>query len=210
MKAGEPGGGDRNILDAMLRHPTPRRAYRHIRRVESRAIFNHSVRTFLYAFAAATRNGHLPDAESLFVACLFHDVGTVPAEDGMERFEVEGADAASRFLAEQGWQQSRIAEVWQAIALHTSPGIAERFGGITRLVRLGVLIDFGDRELIAAEVVRDAERGWARLDIERTLSDAVIASALLRPTKAPPGSWPGALVEARLANPTSPDINPAF
>ncbi|EEB93572.1 hypothetical protein MPER_07748 [Moniliophthora perniciosa FA553] len=38
--------------------------------------------------------------------------------------------------------ESSLHKVWTAIALHTSPGIAERIDPFTRLVRLGVNMDF--------------------------------------------------------------------
>jgi hypothetical protein len=193
----------------MLQHATARHAYRHVRRFACPAIFHHSIRTYLYAVAIARQGGHFTDAEALFVSCMFHDAGTGPG-DGQERFEIESADAAAGFVTREGWQESRVASVWQAIAFHTSPGIAERLDGVTRFVRLGVRADFGDGDLVDPQVIAEVEHLWPRLDVERTLVRAIVAAALVRPAKAPPGSWPGALVAAHLANPDSQDLNIAF
>ena len=166
---------------------------------EHPALVNHSVRTYLHAVFAARGLGIDYPAELLFLACVLHDIGTADAYDGTQRFEVEGADAAAAFLTEQGMSAGQVDQVWEAIALHTSPHIAERRGPVTALTRLGVRADFG-----AATGGGDAERDvleerYPRLDIERVLADAVVAQALRDPGKAPASSWPGGLLQAHLA-----------
>jgi hypothetical protein len=179
---------------------------------EHPAILNHSLRTFLHAEHAAPRLDLRPDAdydrEELFVACVLHDIGTADAYNGPQRFEVEGADAATAFLTAHHIPAPARQRVWEAIALHTSPGIAERLGPLTRLTRAGVLADFGRR----TKTARALESDLPRLDIERHLANAVVRQALVTPTKAPPASWPGSLLEAHRANPDrDPDSrNPAF
>ncbi|QEW01960.1 HD domain-containing protein [Microbacterium lushaniae] len=189
--------------------PVMQAAWDHVRTHEEAAIFNHSVRAYLLAQAQASETDAAPDAETLFLACIFHDCGTAAVDPGPERFEVEGADAAARFLADAGWDAERIDEVWQAIALHTTPGIAERRGPVPRLTRLGVLADFG-AGAVSPAVRRDVEREYPRLEIERVLSDAVVRQAIDRPEKAPSGSWAGAMRAAFLADPSRPGLNPAF
>jgi hypothetical protein len=163
------------------------------------AVVNHSVRTYLHAVFAARGLGIDYPADLLFLACVLHDIGTADAYDGKQRFEVEGADAAATFLTEQGMGAEQVDQVWEAIALHTSPHIAERRGPVTALTRLGVRADFG-----AATGGGDADRAvfeerYPRLDIERVLADAVVAQALRDPGKAPASSWPGGLLQAHLA-----------
>jgi hypothetical protein len=197
-----------DLLDAST---TARSALAYVGRVESKPIFNHSVRTFLYARAAAASAAEEEiDLEALFVACLFHDVGATARHDGMQRFEVEGADAAVDFLTQRGWTRARMDSVWEAIALHTSPGIAERRGPITRYTRLGIRVDFGSASLAEQGYIDVVEADYPRLDIERELSTVVVDQALKRPQKAPSGSWPGALLSGYHADPTSERLNPAF
>lgn len=159
---------------------------------EHPAVLNHSVRTYLHAtIAAATLNvDHRTDL--LFLACVLHDIGATDAYDGSQRFEVDGADGAAAFLTGQGIGAADVDQMWEAIALHTSPHIAERRGPVTMLTRLGVLADFG-----AGSADRTAiELRYPRLDIERVLTDAVVAQALRNPDKAPASSWPGGLLRA--------------
>ena len=92
------------------------------------AILNHSARVFELARAIAAHEGCPVDVAALRIASLFHDAGTADEYDGPQRFEVEGADAAAAFLSAQGWDATRVDSVWEAIALHTSPQIAERRG----------------------------------------------------------------------------------
>ena len=119
-------------------------------------------------------------------------------------------------------------EVWMAIALHTSPGIAERRGILVRAVREGVRVDVGttqrtshtasreaesesERKRVALATMKDQiEAEFPRLDIEIALADAVVDQALDRPEKAPMPSWPGVLLAARLAGAKSREPNPAF
>ncbi|MEU6603033.1 HD domain-containing protein [Streptomyces flaveolus] len=188
-------------------------AYRHVRSVLEPAIANHSVRVWLLADHVGRREGvEGREREALAVACLFHDAGTAEAYDGPQRFEVEGADAARAFLSRRGWPAQLVQKVWEAVALHTSPGIAERMGTLPRLVRLGVMADFGATEAAtrAEEPLSSLLERFARMDIEAVLGDAVVEQALRRPEKAPPASWPGALLAAHMANPGRTGVNPAF
>jgi hypothetical protein len=199
-------------MEDLLHHSAvARAALTHVRGIELEPIFNHSVRTFLYARASAASAAEEEiDLEALFVACLFHDSGATGRHDGAQRFEVEGADAALHFLRGHGWTRPRMDAVWEAIALHTSPGIAERRGAICRYTRLGVRVDFGTATLAQPGYVELAEAEYPRLEVERVLSTTVVEQALRRPAKAPAGSWPGALLAAYEADPHSDRLNPAF
>lgn len=167
------------------------------------SIFNHTMRVLHLARHLSAAQPSPADEEALTVAVLFHDSGTAAENNGEQRFEVEGADAAARFLEPWDWTSDRIERVWEAIALHTSPGIAERFGLLPTLVRAAVLVDLHRAELSVPRTPgldSDLAR-FPRLDIERVLPDLVIAQALEpgRAMKAPPFSWPGALVAGHVA-----------
>jgi hypothetical protein len=186
-------------LPELPSHPAAARALAMVADHEPLPIANHSVRTYLHAVLAARRRGLAPGTDYaddlLFYACLLHDVGVADAYDGPSRFEVEGADAAAEFLTAEGFDAAAVDQVWEAIALHTSPHIAERRGPVTMLTRVGVLSDFGGPD--ADDAVRAAvERDHPRLDVERELTDAVVAQALRHPDKAPRSSWPGGLLRA--------------
>jgi len=174
---------------------------------------------YLYAAALAKHTdslyaGSAAKHDLLFVACLFHDIGTSDNYNTAVRFEIDGADAASTFL--QKWEVSEQDrhEVWTAIACHTSPHIAERIAELSRLVRVGVLSDFGRPSEYAGQVLQPLkeklEKDFPRNDIEQCLGNAVVAQAKEKPEKAPMVSWPGALLKAALENPDWDGPNDAF
>lgn len=198
-----------------------------VRKSISKPIFNHSIRVYLFSRWLAEKENNVLSQEQLallFTACICHDLGTSMDFNGPQRFEVEGADAAKNHLLTHGWSEPESHQVWTAIALHTSPGIAEKIDPFTRLVRLGVLIDFSATTrhgLGADEYAVEVERLLPRLEIEQTLADAVVAQASGKeemPTKTcygstqkhPAGSWPGMLLRAKLENPGHTGRNPAF
>ena len=57
-------------------------------------LFNHAIRSWLFASMIAQRNQTVHDGEVLAVATILHDVGLADDFKGPLRFEVEGANAA--------------------------------------------------------------------------------------------------------------------
>lgn len=177
------------------------------------AIFNHSVRVFAYALRLAAHespNTIIPERiHLLFTACVLHDIGASSAHDGHQRFEVEGADAAANFLTSYHVDTNDVREVWMAIALHTSPHVAERISPLSKYVRAAVLIDFG--KSMVESVFRDnLEKQWPRLEVEKVLGDTIVEQAVRQPQKAPSASWPGILYRSYLEDPHWSGINRAF
>lgn len=174
-------------------------------------IYNHSVRTFLLGREAARRDGVADlDVESLCLAALFHDAGTAEPYNGPARFEVEGADAAATFLLQRGWNAAMVDRIWEAIALHTTPGIPERRGPIAHYLRRGVEIEFGPKEVRArfTDSIADAEARYPRTHIEEILQTLVVEQALRQPAKATAPSWVADLL--RHHQPGVNAVNPAF
>lgn len=166
------------------------------------AIVHHSARALRYALAITKREDVAVDHAALVHACLLHDLGASVLATSAERFEVQGADLAVQFLEQHegdGWSQSRREAVWAAIAVHTSPHIAERMSPLTRLVRLGVRADFGE-DLVDPSLRRAAEQDHPRGDVERVLSSVVVESALQDERRAPMSSWPAGLLAAHRAS----------
>lgn len=189
-------------LDFVPQTPTAKAAYALASSLLSREILNHSIRVYLYAKALAERSttAYIADQTNhdlLFTACILHDIGTVSKYDGPLRFEVEGADAAVTFLKEQGVSDEQAHEVWIAIAIHTTPHIADRINELASLVHEAVYTDFGkDVKKLhdLAELKKAFEVRFERLGIEQVLVDKVVEQAKKTPEKAPKVSWPYELV----------------
>jgi HD domain len=113
-----------------------------VRQYETEMLFNHSVRVFVFGSMKGVRQNLKFDSELLYVAALFHDLGLVDSyHTDTKRFEVDGADAAREFLRSHGISDPKADLVWEAIALHTTPGIPQYMRPEIALTNAGVLVD---------------------------------------------------------------------
>jgi HD domain len=113
-----------------------------VRQYETEMLFNHSVRVFVFGAMKGIRQNLKFDPELLYIAALFHDLGLVDAyHTETKRFEVDGADAAREFLKSRGISDPKADLVWEAIALHTTPGIPQYMRPEIALTNAGVLVD---------------------------------------------------------------------
>ena len=195
-------GHDMNTVPAL---PTTRlavRAVEYVHACETEPVANHSLRSYLFAVLLADHEGLQPsadfDPDLLFFACVLHDLGTSPVAGGTQRFEVDGADLAAKFLTDNGVGARGVDLVWEAIALHSSPGIAERRGALAYLTRRGVGIDFGP----GSEFITDAQgqavhSRYPRLRMVPSLIDEIVRHAGRSPQNAPRYSIAGELVRER-------------
>jgi hypothetical protein len=127
-----------------------------IRDTESDLLFHHSTRVYLFGALTGERKGLKFDPELLYVGAMFHDIGlTAGYRQSQLRFEVDGANAARDFLRGYGIPESSVEIVWDAIALHTTPGIPEHKKSEVALVTSGVEMDVLG---IAYEQFTDAQR----------------------------------------------------
>jgi HD domain len=159
----------------------------------SRSILDHSIRSFLFARLLADHEGclHDPgyDEDLLFAATVMHDLGLGERATGEARFEVEGADLAAAVLSQHGVAERDIDRVWEAIALHSSLGIAHRRGLLTSLTHKGVFIDAGRiTDAVADRRRQEVLNAYPRPDGDRSIADAIVAHATRSQAAAPPGS----------------------
>jgi hypothetical protein len=159
----------------------------------SRSIVDHSIRSFLFARLLATEEGCLHDAgydeDLLFAATVMHDLGLGEHATGEARFEVEGADLAAAVLRQHGVAEPDIAQVWEAIALHSSVGIADRRGLLTSLTHKGVFIDAGRiTDAVPDRLRQEVLAAYPRPAGDRSIADAIVAHATRSEAAAPPGS----------------------
>jgi hypothetical protein len=119
-------------------------------------IYHHSRRVFVFGAVHAQRLGLDPDPELLYLSAMFHDTGlSTPFSGAEQRFEVDGADHARKFMLDRGFPATAADVVWTAIALHTTPGIPNRMGPEIAITYFGVLTDvlgFGLDELDRSQV----------------------------------------------------------
>src|SRR6201993_1429069 len=105
-------------------------------------LFNHSIRVYLFAAEQGRQQKLRFDTELLYIAAAFHDLGlTRKFSSQTERFEVDGANAARQFLTAHDVPEEQVQTVWQAIALHTTPGITHHMRPEVALLYSGVGLD---------------------------------------------------------------------
>jgi len=117
-----------------------------VRDTESDLLFNHSARVYFWGALVGDRKGLRFDAELFYTAAMFHDIGlTEHYGHSHLRFEVDGANAARDFLRQRRISDSDVDTVWNAIALHTTPGIPEFMRPEIALVQAGAGMDVAGR-----------------------------------------------------------------
>ncbi|MBV1686113.1 HD domain-containing protein [Novosphingobium sp. G106] len=127
-----------------------------IRDTESDLLFRHSQRVYCWGALMGARTGLSFDPELLYAAAMFHDIGlTEHYGHSHHRFEVDGANAARDFLRQRGISERNVETVWNAVALHTTPGIPEFIRPEIALVQAGAGMDVAGR---GYETFTDAQR----------------------------------------------------
>ena len=105
-------------------------------------LFNHSMRVYLFAAELGRQQELRFDAELLYVAAAFHDLGlTKKFSSPNERFEVDSANAARQFLTAHNVPEQQVRLIWAAIALHTTPGVTQHMRPEVALLYSGVGLD---------------------------------------------------------------------
>ncbi|MGW5261511.1 HD domain-containing protein [Microbispora sp. NPDC004025] len=113
-----------------------------VREAAADLLYHHSRRVFLFGSLRGRRLGLRADPELLYVGAMFHDLGlTERYRRTDQRFEIDGADEARRFLASHGVPEDGVRKVWEGIALHTTPEIPYRLEPEVALVTAGVEAD---------------------------------------------------------------------
>lgn len=112
-------------------------------------LLRHSLRTWLFGRMLGQLDGTDADDESLYLACLLHDVGLtdeyrVPAGDAgtaCQCFAAHGAHVSEEKLLELGASPLLASEVADAIGMHLNAKVGAEAGGTARLVNQGAALD---------------------------------------------------------------------
>lgn len=113
-----------------------------VREHTSELIYDHSRRVYVWGSLRGQRDGVSYDPELLYIGAMFHDLGlTERYRRDDQRFEIDGADEARRFLLAHGIDDTAADRVWTAIALHTTPEIPLHMDAEIALVTRGVEFD---------------------------------------------------------------------
>lgn len=159
--------------------------------VSSPLVFNHVMRTFAFGSLIARRHGLPYDEEVACLGAVLHDLGLTDHAQGPKRFEVAGADAARSFVRQHGLAEAKAEQVWDAIALHSSLGIAGEKPLEIALTHLGASVDVIGIGLdaIDAAVVEQVLALYPRDDFKNAFFDLLVANFASKPMLATAHSW---------------------
>ena len=123
-------------------------------------LFNHAMRSWLFAEAFGHIKGIDYDREVVAIGTILHDIGLTDSVSGPNRFEVNGADAALSFLKGKGLSDRRAQLIWDLVALNSTPSLALHKEPEVALGTMGIGLDYGG---FGVEALSTA-------DVERILS----------------------------------------
>ena len=146
-------------------------------------LFNHAVRSWLFAVRLGQLQGIPHDAEVVAVGSLLHDLGLTNGVMGPKRFEIEGADAARAFAREQGLDDRRVQLIWDTVALNSTPSIALHKEAEVALSTAGIGLDYGGPQYdrIPRDEMKSILDAFPRLDMKRRFTDSVCHIVTTRP-----------------------------
>ncbi|MGE8064477.1 HD domain-containing protein [Pseudomonas sp. NPDC089569] len=160
-----------------------RKAASLVQRVHSKALLNHVHRTWWFADFLGKARGFKYDREAVYLAALLHDLGLTEEFLAQDRFEVDGADAASEFLKSNGYADAKAQLVWDAIALHSSGAIAVRKEPEIALVYMGAHVDVMGLfiEEITPSLIDDTLALYPRVGMKAAFTQALAEVARKKP-----------------------------
>jgi hypothetical protein len=146
-------------------------------------LFNHAVRSWLFAVRLGQLQDIPYDPEVVAVGSLLHDLGLTDSFTGPRRFEIEGADAARAFAREEGLDDRRAQLVWDTVALNSTPSIALHKETDVALCTAGIGLDYGGPQYdrIPPGEMKSILDAFPRLDMKRAFTDSVCRIVKTRP-----------------------------
>ena len=147
-------------------------------------ILRHCFRSYCFGAILAARNQLRLDREAFFVAAMLHDLGLSDAHAREPAsFEWVGARLAHAFCLAAEETMARAAVVHDAIALHTSVGIADGHRPEIALLHFGTGMDlFGMRlDEVPSDALDAVLSEYPRADFKAEFSPCLVRQAELKP-----------------------------
>jgi hypothetical protein len=146
-------------------------------------LFNHVMRSWLFAVTLAQLNQTDHDGEVLAVTTILHDLGLAEGFNGPLRFEVEGANAARAFARNEGIDDRRAQLIWDGVALNSTPSISLYKEVEVALCTAGIGLDWGGwgYEAIPEAQVAAIVEAFPRLEMKQRFTRAVCRIVETRP-----------------------------
>jgi hypothetical protein len=146
-------------------------------------LFNHVMRSWLFAAKIAELENVTHDPEVLAVSTLLHDITLNDRFAGPRRFEVEAADLARKFATEAGLDGRRAQLIWDSVALNSSPSIGLYKEAEVALCTTGICFDVVGLKysVIPSSDVRAIVAEFPRLGMKRKMTSCFCHLAKTQP-----------------------------
>jgi hypothetical protein len=115
----------------------------HAQRLSEPYLFNHAIRSWLFAEAIGRIKKIDYDREVVAIGTILHDIGLTASVSGPNRFEVNGADAALSFIKGKGVSDRRAQLIWDTVALNSTPSLALHKEPEVAVATMGIGLDYG-------------------------------------------------------------------
>jgi hypothetical protein len=123
--------------------PAITKALEYAQKLSEPYLFNHAVRSWLFAETIGRIKGIDYDREVVAIGTILHDIGLTASVSGPNRFEVNGADAALSFIKGEGLSERRAQLVWDLVALNSTPSLALHKEPEVAVGTMGIGLDWG-------------------------------------------------------------------
>ncbi|MEO3405512.1 HD domain-containing protein [Mucilaginibacter sp. CAU 1740] len=140
-----------------------------VRSASNDMLYNHLMRCYFFAELIAEQENADVDLELIFLSTTMHDLGFTDLGRGPNRFEIEGAHAARKYLIDWGVPEDRTWKVWTNIAAHTWD-INLFKENESRISQLGILYDviaLPPEVKLDQDKVDEIVKRYPRLDFKR-------------------------------------------
>jgi hypothetical protein len=164
VNAPETGRTTREVVETRLMagirvpdSPLISQAIEYARKLYEPYLFNHAMRSWLFAARIGQIKSMDHDAEVTAVGTILHDIGLTAGVPGPNRFEVNGAAAAVSFVKERGVSNRRAQLIWDLVALNSTPSIALHKEVEVAVGTMGIGLDYGGFGLESIPIQEVAE-----------------------------------------------------
>ena len=158
-------------------------AIEYARRLSEPYLFNHAMRSWLFAEMIGRTRSIDYDREVVAIGTILHDIGLTASVSGPKRFEVNGADAVRSFIAGRGLSDRRAQLIWDLVALNSTPSLALHKEAEVAVGTMGIGLDYGGFGLDALEVgdVGRILNAFPRLKMKDRFSETCCRLVMERP-----------------------------
>ena len=158
-------------------------AIEYAQRLSDPYLFNHAMRSWLFAELIGRTKGIDYDREVVAIGTILHDIGLTAGVSGPNRFEVNGADAVRSFIAGRGLSDRRAQLIWDLVALNSTPSLAIHKEPEVAVGTMGIGLDYGGFGLDALQAgdVGRILSAYPRLKMKDRFSEACCRLVTARP-----------------------------